>query len=60
MNEAKQQALKVIDALPDDATWDDITYVFALRQTIERGQADSAAGRTISHDEFKKRFGITG
>ena len=58
----KTEAHRLVDALPDDATWDDVMYRLYVRQSIERGLDDSDAGRTISHDEVQQllrdRFGI--
>lgn len=58
----KTEARRLVDALPDDATWDDVMYRLYVRQSIERGLEDSDAGRTVSHDEVKQllrdRFGI--
>ncbi|MGE5595721.1 MAG: hypothetical protein ACM3S1_06745 [Hyphomicrobiales bacterium] len=54
----KDEAREMIDRLPDDATWNDVAYVFELRRKIERGLADASAGRVTSHEEFKRRFGI--
>jgi predicted transcriptional regulator len=45
--------ISVIREQPDDATVDDILRELALARMIERGLADSAAGRTISHEEMK-------
>ena len=59
---AKTEARRLVDALPDDATWDDVMYRLYVRQSIERGLEDSDAGRTVSHDEVQQllrdRFGI--
>jgi predicted transcriptional regulator len=55
---AKQQAHELIDQLPDDATWDEIAYRVEMHASIERGLAESEAGRTVSQEEVEKRFGI--
>ena len=54
----KQAARELIDQLPDEATWDDISYQVELRASIERGLADSEAGRLFTQDEIEKQFGI--
>lgn len=54
-----QAAHELLDDLPDDASWDDIAYRIEVRASIERGLADSRAGRTMPHDEVLKEFGIT-
>lgn len=54
----KEEAKRVIDELPDDATWNDIAYVFELRRKIERGLAEAEAGKGISLEEMRRRFGL--
>ena len=58
----KAEARRLVDTLPDDATWDDVMYRLYVRQSIERGLADSDAGRTVSHEDVRQmlrdRFGI--
>ena len=43
----KPDARLLVDGLPDSATWDDLAYEIYVRQSIERGLADSDAGRVI-------------
>ena len=53
MPSAKDAARQLIDQLPDTATYNDIMYELYVKQKIEEGLADIAAGRTISHEELK-------
>ena len=53
---AKAHAREVIDRLPDDASWDDLMYELYVREAIDAGLADVAAGRTIPHDQVKVRL----
>ena len=46
---------ETVGQLPDEATLDVIQYRLYVRQKIEQGLADVAAGRVISHDEVKQR-----
>lgn len=55
----KSEAHRLIDALPDDATWDDIMYRVYVRQCIDAGVQDADAGRTVDVDEVRRRFGLT-
>ena len=55
----KQEAYKILDQLPDKATWDDLMYQIYVRQTIEAGLKDSDEGRTIDVKEVRKKFGLT-
>ena len=52
----KDEAKKIIDNLPDDATWDDVMYEFYVRQKIEAGLKAIDDGKFISLEEAKKRL----
>jgi predicted transcriptional regulator len=54
----KQQAHRLLDNLPETATWDDLMYRIYVRQAIEAGIKDSDAGRTVDVEEVRKRFGL--
>ena len=56
MASAKEAARQLIEQLSDQATWDDIQYELYVKQKIEEGLADIAAGRVISHEELKRRL----
>ena len=55
----KQEAHRILDKLPDEATWDDLMYQIYVRQTIEAGIKDSDEGRTVDVKEVRKRFGLS-
>jgi predicted transcriptional regulator len=55
-NAAKQEVLDLLDRLPDDASLDDIQYHIYIRQKIDHGLSEAAAGRTISEEEFDRRM----
>lgn len=54
----KEQAYKILDNLPDEATWEDLMHQIYVRQAIEAGIRDSDAGRTMEVKEVRKRFGL--
>lgn len=56
----KQEARKLLNNLPEDATWDDLMYRIYVHQAIEAGLKDSDAGHKIDVKEVRKRFGLTG
>ncbi|HLA05393.1 MAG TPA: hypothetical protein VJZ16_05370 [Syntrophales bacterium] len=56
MNIAKEEARKLINKLPDQATWDDIMYEFYVRKKIEVALKAAEEGRIVPHEEVKKRF----
>jgi predicted transcriptional regulator len=56
MQTAKQSAKQLIEQIPDQASWDDIMYEFYVKQKIEKGLQAAQEGRTVSHEEAKKRL----
>ena len=54
----KEEAHKIIDLLPQEATWDDLTPEIYVRETIERGLADSNAGHTKEVNEIRFQYGL--
>ncbi len=55
----REEAQRLVEQLPDDATWDDLLYQIYVRQSIEAGLADCRSGRLVSVDEVKRRLGLT-
>lgn len=58
MSIVKEEAQKVIDKLPEEATWDDLMYTLYVKQKIAAGLKDVEEGRVVSHEEVKKRFNL--
>lgn len=56
MASAKQEAQKVLDTLPEEASLEDIQYSLYVLQHVERAREDVAAGRTISENEAERRM----
>ncbi|MBN1676291.1 MAG: hypothetical protein JXR37_34925 [Kiritimatiellae bacterium] len=46
----KAEAKRLVDKMAADATWDDWIHEIYVREVIERGLADSQAGRTRHTD----------
>jgi predicted transcriptional regulator len=46
----KPDAQRLVESLPETATWDDLAYEVYVRQSIEAGLADAEAGRLIDHE----------
>ena len=51
----KPEARRLVDSLPDSATWDDLAYEVYVRQSVEAGLADADAGRLVSHADALAR-----
>lgn len=54
----KQVAHQLIDKLPDNATYDDMMRELYERQAIERGLADSDAGRGDGVKVVRAKYGL--
>jgi hypothetical protein len=54
----KEEAHRLIDRLPENATWDDLMHEIYVRAIIERGLADVKAGRTKDVREVREKFGL--
>lgn len=53
---AKEAARRIIDHLPEQASWDDIMYELYIKQKIEHGLKAADEGRTVAHEEAKRRL----
>jgi len=56
MATVKQEVQKVLDALPDETSLEDIQYHLFVLQKIGRGRQDIEAGRVIPQDEVERRM----
>jgi len=59
MVDIKQEAQRLVENLPEDATWDDLMREIYVRQTIEVGLKDSDEGRTLDVNEVRAKFELT-
>ncbi|MGR9100659.1 MAG: hypothetical protein ACU826_08835 [Gammaproteobacteria bacterium] len=55
---SKEEAHKLIDQLPANATWDDLMHEIYVREAIEKGLEESKAGRTKDVAEIRKKYGL--
>ena len=56
MNIVKDEAKKMIDRLPDNATWDDIMYELYVKKKIAAGLKAVEEGKVVSYEDAKKRL----
>jgi predicted transcriptional regulator len=54
----KDEAHRLIEQMPPEATWDDLMHEIYVREAIERGLADSNAGRTKDVKEVRAKYGL--
>jgi hypothetical protein len=55
----KSEALRLVRGLPATSSWDDLMYRIYVRQKIDAGLSDIAAGRVHSHVSIRKEFGVS-
>lgn len=53
---AKEEIRKILEALPDDASQEDIQYSIYVRERVERGQREAIEGRLLDEDEVARRM----
>jgi len=56
MSIAKEEAKKLIEKLPEHATWDDIMYELYVKRKLAVALNAAEEGRVLSHEEVKKRL----
>ncbi len=56
MGMVKDEAKKIIDNLPEQATWDDVMYQFYVKKKIAASISAAKEGNVISHEDVKKRL----
>lgn len=58
MSKVKESMIKIIEEQPDDSNFEEILKELAFNKMVNQGLADSDSGRTISHEEMKKRIDL--
>lgn len=53
---AKAEAKSLIDQLPEESTTEDILAELYFKKQVDLGLKDVAEGRTVTHDELKRRI----
>ena len=56
MSEVKQWLIEKIQEQPDDSSAEEILKEIAFSNMIDRGLADSAAGRLITNEAMKEKI----
>lgn len=52
----KEEVRRLLDTLPDDASYEDIQYHIYVQQKIDRGLEASERGDFISDEEIEQRI----
>lgn len=54
----KQRIIQALDDLPDDATVEQAMERLYVLAKVEKGLAQLDQGRSVAHEEVKRRFGL--
>ena len=54
----KEEARRLVDELPEDATWSDFARLVIERQRVEEGIADLDAGVIWTSDQIRDKLSI--
>ena len=60
MSVVKDEARKLVDELPESATWEDVLEAVYLQHVIAEGLKASVEGRKQTVAEVRRHFGLTG
>lgn len=55
MGAVKEAALKIVEELDDDATWDDLMYKFYVNKKVAEGMEAAGEGKVVPHAEARKK-----
>lgn len=55
----KAEAHRLVDKLPDGASWGDLMYLIYARQQIEDGIRAADEGRVVTTEELRKNLGMS-
>jgi hypothetical protein len=56
MSAVKEEAKKLIDSLPELATWDDLMYELYVKHKLRKALDEAAAGKVVSHEAVKREL----
>lgn len=56
MSTAKEEVRKLLDQIPEDASFEDIQYHIYVCQKIRRGLKDLDEGRVVTQEEVERRM----
>jgi predicted transcriptional regulator len=56
MASAKEEIKRMLDELPDDASWEDLQHSLYVRERIERGRREALEGRVVDQEEIERRM----
>lgn len=56
MSIAREEAKRLLERLPDSATWEDIMYQLYVRMKVEASLEQVDAGEVIPHEDIEQEL----
>ena len=56
MATVKEEVRRMVESLPDDASWEDVQYSIYVRERVERGRREAEQEKLIDQDELEIRM----
>jgi len=56
MATVREEAQKLLNTLPDEASWDDLMYEIYVRKKIDAGIEAADSGKLTSQKQVRRRF----
>ena len=56
MATAKEEVRRLLEALPDDASFEDVQYSIYVRERVARARQEAENGKFIEQDEIESRM----
>lgn len=54
----KEEARRIVEALPENATWEDLIDRLYVRESIEAGIRDADAGHVVDVSVIRAEYGL--
>lgn len=54
----KDELRRLVESLPEDATWDDVRYAMYIREQVELGRKSAREEPTFTNDEIRAKYGL--
>lgn len=54
----KEELLRLVESLPEDATWEDLKYLVYVREQVEAGRRSAREGRLLTTEEVFDKYDL--
>jgi hypothetical protein len=54
----KEELLRLVESLPEGATWEDLKYLVYVREQVEAGRRSAREEPLLTTDQVRSHFGL--